>query len=153
MTIYWNTHQHQEIYLRSADQRLLHVPQSNLVSRGDCAFAVAAPQLLNALPLVIRTAPDLVTFKRELKSHMCRELDYWDVLKCCMIRVFLCTLCIYIACCLWCYPECLPLSPGHVFVCLLLSFGTHALGNLNSCNFMHVKINWLWLWLKPSNGI
>ena len=62
--------------LRSGSQRLLKVPRSNLVSRGDRAFAVAAPQLWNDLPLDIKTAPDLQTFKILLKTHYCRELGY-----------------------------------------------------------------------------
>ena len=62
--------------LRSSDQRLLHVPRSNLVSRGDRAFAVAAPQLWNALPLDIKTAPDLASFKKDLKTHFCKKLGY-----------------------------------------------------------------------------
>lgn len=62
--------------LRSGDQRLLHVPWSNLVSRGDRAFAVAAPRLWNALPLDIRTAPTLTSFKRELKTYFCHKLNY-----------------------------------------------------------------------------
>ena len=35
---------------------------------GVLAFAVAAPTLWNKLPLVLRSAPDLSSFKRELKG-------------------------------------------------------------------------------------
>ena len=62
--------------LRSEDKKLLKVPRSNLVTRGDRAFAVAAPQLWNDLPLDIKTAPDLQTFKTQLKTHYCRKLGY-----------------------------------------------------------------------------
>ena len=62
--------------LRSEDKKLLKVPRSYLVTRGDRAFSVAAPQLWNDLPLKIRTAPDLQTFKTLLKTHYCHEIGY-----------------------------------------------------------------------------
>ena len=56
--------------LRSADQRRLNVPRTNLVTRGDRAFSVAGPTLWNKLPLTLRSAPDLPAFKRDLKTHL-----------------------------------------------------------------------------------
>lgn len=47
--------------LRSQSQKLLVVPRSKLKSRGDRAFAVAAPKLWNSLPLYIRDVPTLGT--------------------------------------------------------------------------------------------
>lgn len=55
---------------RSADQFLLSTPKSRLKTRGDRAFAVAAPKLWNSLPFPIRTAPNLVHFKSLLKTHL-----------------------------------------------------------------------------------
>ena len=55
--------------LRSATQKKLIVPKTNLKSRGDRAFSVAAPTLWNALPLHIKTAPTVETFKSRLKTH------------------------------------------------------------------------------------
>ncbi|KAF7657162.1 hypothetical protein LDENG_00031010 [Lucifuga dentata] len=46
---------------------LFVIPRSKLKHRGDCAFAVAAPN--NSLPLHIRTSPTLDTFKTCLKTH------------------------------------------------------------------------------------
>ena len=43
--------------LRSSNSGLLVVPQPKLKSRGDRAFAVAAPTLWNSIPLSIRSAP------------------------------------------------------------------------------------------------
>ena len=43
--------------LRSDSQLRLKVPRSNLVTKGDRAFAVAGPNLWNKLPLNIKAAP------------------------------------------------------------------------------------------------
>ena len=56
--------------LRSSDMDILAVPRSRTVSYGDRAFAVAAPQLWNELPLAIKRAPSLTVFKRSLKTHL-----------------------------------------------------------------------------------
>lgn len=55
--------------LRSADQLLLEVPRSKRKLRGDRAFSIAAPKLWNGLPLYVRQAPSLSTFKTRLKTH------------------------------------------------------------------------------------
>lgn len=56
--------------LRSADQLLLEVPRSRLKTRGDRAFAVAVPKLWNCLPLHIRAAESVGSFKSLLKTHL-----------------------------------------------------------------------------------
>ena len=56
--------------LRSADQALLVVPRTKRKSRGDRAFAVAAPRLWNELPLHIRLTESLAVFKSRLKTHL-----------------------------------------------------------------------------------
>lgn len=58
--------------LRSADQLLLEVPRSARKQRGERAFSVAAPKLWNSLPLHIRQAPSISTFKSHLKTHLYR---------------------------------------------------------------------------------
>ena len=55
--------------LRSANEVLLDVPQSFKKTRGDQAFAVAAPTLWNTLLLTVQTANSLSTFKTLLKTH------------------------------------------------------------------------------------
>lgn len=55
--------------LRSQSQKLLLVPRSKMKSRGDRAFAVAAPKLWNSLPLYIRESPTLGQFKTHLKTY------------------------------------------------------------------------------------
>ena len=55
--------------LRSADQLLLAVPRARLKTRGDRAFAVAAPRLWNCLPIDIRSAGSVGLFKSRLKTH------------------------------------------------------------------------------------
>ncbi len=55
--------------LRSQDKGALFVPRTKLKRRGDRAFAVAAPKLWNNLPLHIRSAPTLGSFKSRLKMH------------------------------------------------------------------------------------
>ena len=59
--------------LRSAALRHLDIPRTNLATRGDRAFAVAAPTLWNGLPLALRSAPDLPSFKRDLKTYMFQQ--------------------------------------------------------------------------------
>ena len=55
--------------LRSADQLLLTEIKTKKRSRGDRAFAAAAPKLWNALPLFIRSSPSIAAFKTSLKTH------------------------------------------------------------------------------------
>jgi len=56
--------------LRSADQLLLAVPRTRLKNRGDRAFSVVAPRLWNDLPICVRVAPSVETFKSRLKTHL-----------------------------------------------------------------------------------
>jgi len=57
--------------LRSAQSLTLAVPKTK--SRmGDRAFAVACPKAWNNLPLSVRSAPSLNTFKKNLKTHLFR---------------------------------------------------------------------------------
>ncbi len=62
-------HSHKPVRsLRSEHSKMLSVPRSRLKPCGDRAFAVARPTLWNNLPVAIRTAPSLYTFKSMLKS-------------------------------------------------------------------------------------
>ncbi len=56
--------------LRSANKLLLKVPSTNLVTCGDRCFSKSAPTLWNRLPLTIRSAESLDTFKRRLKTYL-----------------------------------------------------------------------------------
>uniref|UniRef100_A0AAZ1XBQ8 Reverse transcriptase domain-containing protein n=1 Tax=Oreochromis aureus TaxID=47969 RepID=A0AAZ1XBQ8_OREAU len=56
--------------LRSATQQLLIQPRSRLKSRGDRAFALAAPVLWNTLPLDLRASDSIALFKSRLKTHL-----------------------------------------------------------------------------------
>ena len=56
--------------LRSADQSLLVPLPTNLRSRGARSFAAAGPLLWNSLPLPIRSAQTLGSFKSLLKTHL-----------------------------------------------------------------------------------
>ena len=54
-------------------QALMHpyfISHNSNTSSGDNAFMVFAPKLWNALPLPIRQAPSLETFKKVLKTHL-----------------------------------------------------------------------------------
>ena len=55
--------------LRSSSVTSFVVPRSNKKA-GDRAFSIAAPRLWDALPASIRSADNLTTFKRLLKSHL-----------------------------------------------------------------------------------
>ena len=59
--------------LRSNSGALLHVPRSRSVRFGDCSFSVFAPKLWNSLPLNIRTANSVTSFKSLLKTYLFRR--------------------------------------------------------------------------------
>ena len=58
--------------LRSAAHRSLTIPRYNLERYGRRAFSVAGSSLWNNLPLTIRGAGTLTTFKSILKTHIFR---------------------------------------------------------------------------------
>ena len=63
-------HQHIPVHsLRSSDQQFLDQPasRSNFGSR---SLRCAAPSVWNSIPLNIRSAPTMATFKRSLKTHL-----------------------------------------------------------------------------------
>ncbi|XP_061902364.1 uncharacterized protein LOC133649723 [Entelurus aequoreus] len=62
--------------LRSDNQMTLKVPRSNLVTRGDRAFSVMAPRLWNKLPLSIKSATTLDSFRARLKTHLFTADDF-----------------------------------------------------------------------------
>lgn len=56
--------------LRSCSQLLLVQPRSRLKSRGDRAFALAAPEFWNNLPIGIRASDSIQSFKSRLKTYL-----------------------------------------------------------------------------------
>uniref|UniRef100_A0A3Q4HRN5 Reverse transcriptase domain-containing protein n=1 Tax=Neolamprologus brichardi TaxID=32507 RepID=A0A3Q4HRN5_NEOBR len=56
--------------LRSSNHRLLAQPRTRMKSRGDRAFASVAPRLWNNLPVHIRTAESIQSFKSRLKTYV-----------------------------------------------------------------------------------
>jgi len=56
--------------LRSGEQNLLQVPHCRLKRRGDRAFSVVGPRLWNNLPIDVRIAPSVISFKSLLKTHL-----------------------------------------------------------------------------------
>ena len=56
--------------LRSADMNLLQTPRVRTEYYGDRAFGKLAPTLWNSLPLLLRDASSLYTFKKDLKTYM-----------------------------------------------------------------------------------
>jgi hypothetical protein len=57
----------------SSDSGRLVVPLTKLKSFGDRAFSCYGPKIWNSLPADIRTAPDMTSFKRKLKTHLFRS--------------------------------------------------------------------------------
>ena len=55
--------------LRSSGSRLLVLPVSRLITKGDRAFSIRAPKLWNELPEEIRLTESLPIFKSLLKTH------------------------------------------------------------------------------------
>ena len=56
--------------LRSQDQYLLQVPRTRTQYYGSRTFSAVAPTLWNSLPLHIRTAPTMDSFKRAFKQYL-----------------------------------------------------------------------------------
>ena len=56
--------------LRSSGKLFLTTKKTNTVNYGDRAFSVCAPKLWNNLPLHIRQAKSLSSFKSQLKTHL-----------------------------------------------------------------------------------
>ncbi|KAJ8372143.1 hypothetical protein AAFF_G00294270 [Aldrovandia affinis] len=63
-------HQTPSRRLRSSDTGLLSTPRTSRRTFGDRAYSVAAPTLWNSLPIEIRQAPTLDSFKAALKTHL-----------------------------------------------------------------------------------
>ena len=59
--------------LRSNDLTLLEVPRTKCKTFGNRAFAFAGPSKWNKLPLAIRTAKNLNTFKKHLKKFLLKK--------------------------------------------------------------------------------
>ncbi len=55
---------------RSSNQFLLTVPRCRCKTKGGRAFSAAAPKLWNSLPVNVRLAPSLASFKSALKSYL-----------------------------------------------------------------------------------
>jgi hypothetical protein len=60
--------------LRSSSQYLLVEPRSHLSTYGDRAFSKVAPKLWNSLPIHIRCARSVEEFKKNLKTHLFKQL-------------------------------------------------------------------------------
>ena len=59
--------------LRSSGRTLLATPTARLVTKGDRAFSVRAPQLWNSLPEDLRLADTVHSFKSRLKTYFYRK--------------------------------------------------------------------------------
>ena len=59
--------------LRSSSQSLLSVPKSRTKSFGERAFSTIAPRLWNGLPLSLRSAESIGSFKKDLKTLLFRK--------------------------------------------------------------------------------
>ncbi len=77
--------------LRSSDQHLLTIPRARLKLKGDRAFSVAAPKLWNLLPVSIRSAQTISSFKLLLKTYLLTQAfnlsECWVL---CSLCLFLC---------------------------------------------------------------
>ena len=60
--------------LRSSDLNLLTQPRTR-TALGSRAFRVAAPTIWNSIPVQVRQAPSLESFKRQLKTHLFTPSD------------------------------------------------------------------------------
>ena len=63
--------------LHSNNENLLIIPRTRCKTFGDCAFAVAGPQIWNNLPLHIRETENLDNFKNKPKTHLFEEVFFF----------------------------------------------------------------------------
>ena len=56
--------------LRSSSERLLQIPKTKLKCAGNRSFKFAAPTILNSLPSELRQSDTVISFKRNLKTHL-----------------------------------------------------------------------------------
>jgi len=56
--------------LGSCDQGLLAVQDTRLKIKGDRAFATVAPTFWNFLPLSFRSMDSVISFKKQLNTHL-----------------------------------------------------------------------------------
>ena len=59
--------------LRSQHEYRLNPPKTKLKTYGDRGFEAASAKEWNILPLNIKLAPSLTTFKSHLKTHLFRQ--------------------------------------------------------------------------------
>ena len=60
--------------LRSTSKNLLCEPRNNMKTYGDRSFSACAPKLWNQLPDNIRAAGSVAIFKRQLKTHLFKDV-------------------------------------------------------------------------------
>ena len=54
-------------------RRLLKIPRTSKCTFADRSFSVCGPRLWNELSEMLHVAPDLQTFKKELKTYLFRQ--------------------------------------------------------------------------------
>ena len=59
--------------LRSQNIKLLKIPKTNLRRFGDRSFSKVGPKKWNDLPLSVRSATSLESFKKSLKTHLFKQ--------------------------------------------------------------------------------
>ena len=59
--------------LRSQDQCLLNVPKYKMTGFGKRTFFACAPVLWNSLPLELKSADNIVSFRSNLKTHLFKQ--------------------------------------------------------------------------------
>ena len=60
--------------LRSTSKNLLCKPRTNIKTYGDRSFSACAPKLWNQLPNNIRAAGSVAIFKRQVKTHLFKDV-------------------------------------------------------------------------------
>ncbi len=124
--------------LRSSDQQLLTIPRARLKLKGDRAFSVAGPKLWNLLPVSIRSAQTISSFKLLLKTYLLTQA--FNLSECWV----LCSLCLFV-CVVLCLCLCIFMKMFFVCCCFLWLFGFlflySTLGN-NGCIILCYRNKW-----------
>ncbi len=111
------------------------IPRARLKLKGDRAFSVAAPKLWNLLPVSIRSAQTISSFKLLLKTYLLTQA--FNLSECWV----LCSLCLFV-CVMLCLCLCIFMKMFFVCCCFLWLFGFlflySTLGN-NGCIILCYK--------------
>ncbi len=128
--------------LRSSDQQLLTIPRARLKLKGDRAFSVAAPKLWNVLPVSIRSAQTISSFKLLLKTYLLTQAFFvW-----CYVFVFVYLWKCFLFVVFWLFGFLFLYSTLGNNGCIILCYRNKMKWNINNFIFIYLYFHCLASW-------